>query len=128
MHELSIAISMIDQITEESANRGGLDVEAVHLRLGVFSGVDKDALLFSWELACEGSCLEGTRLVIETIPLVIYCAACQKDRVPPSVYQLSCPDCGTPGQKIVTPILAPSSCSSPASASLSATTPDLVTE
>ena len=67
MHELSIAISMIDQITEESANRGGLDVEAVHLRLGVFSGVDKDALLFSWELACEGSCLEGTRLVIETI-------------------------------------------------------------
>ena len=53
MHELSIAISMIDQITEESANRGGLDVEAVHLRLGVFSGVDKDALLFSWELACR---------------------------------------------------------------------------
>ena len=102
MHELSIAISMIDQIIEESANRGGLDVEAVHLRLGVFSGVDKDALLFSWELACEGSCLEGTRLVIETVPLVIYCAACQKERIPPSVYELSCPDCGTAGQKIVT--------------------------
>ena len=102
MHELSIALSMIDQITEESANRGGLDVEAVHLRLGVFSGVDKDALQFSWELACEGSHLEGTRLVIETIPLVIYCATCQKDRTPPSIYQLSCPDCGTPGQKIVT--------------------------
>jgi hydrogenase nickel incorporation protein HypA/HybF len=102
MHELSIAISMIDQITEESANRGGLDVEAVHLRLGVFSGVDKDALLFSWELACEGSFLEGTRLEIETIPLVIYCAACRKDRTPPSVYQLSCPDCGTAGQSIVT--------------------------
>ena len=68
----------------------------------MFSGVDKDALLFSWELACEGSYLEGTRLVIETIPLVIYCAACQKDRIPASLYQLSCPDCGTPGQKIVT--------------------------
>jgi len=26
MHELSIAISMIDQITEESESRGGLDV------------------------------------------------------------------------------------------------------
>ena len=34
MHELSIAISMIDQITEESESRGGLDVEAVHLKLG----------------------------------------------------------------------------------------------
>ena len=102
MHELSIAISMIDQIREESESRGGLEVEAVHLRLGVFSGVDKDALLFAYQLACEGTLLEGSRLVIETIPLLIYCAQCRQDRTPPSVYQLSCPDCGTPGQKIVT--------------------------
>jgi hydrogenase nickel incorporation protein HypA/HybF len=102
MHELSIAISMIDQIAEESENRGGLQIEAVHMKLGIFSGVDKDALLFAFELACEGSLLEGSRLVIESIPLVIYCAACQKDRTPPSVYQLSCPDCGSPGQRIVT--------------------------
>jgi len=101
MHELSIAISMIDQIIEESESRGGLDVEAVHLKLGAFSGVDKEALLFAYELACEGSLLEGSRLVIETIPLVIYCATCQKDRTPPSLYQLSCPECGSPGQKIV---------------------------
>jgi hydrogenase nickel incorporation protein HypA/HybF len=102
MHELSIAISMIDQIAEESENRGGLQVEAVHMKLGIFSGVDKDALRFAFQLACEGSPLEGSRLVIESIPLVIYCASCQKDRTPPSVYQLSCPDCGSPGQRIVT--------------------------
>jgi hydrogenase nickel incorporation protein HypA/HybF len=102
MHELSIVISMIDQIMEESDNRGGLNIEAVHLRLGLFSGVDKGALLFSYELACEGSPLAGSRLVIETVPLVIYCEACRKDRTPPSVYQLSCPECGTPAQKIVT--------------------------
>jgi hydrogenase nickel incorporation protein HypA/HybF len=102
MHELSIAISMIDQISEESESRGGLEVEIVHLKLGIFSGVDKEALLFAWELACEGSPLQGSRLAIESIPLVIYCEACQKNRVPPSVYQLSCPECGTPGQKIVT--------------------------
>ena len=102
MHELSIAISMIDQITEESESRSGLAVEAVHLKLGIFSGVDKEALLFAYQLACEGSPLEGSRLVIESIPLVIYCDACQKDRTPPSVYELSCPECGTPGQRIVT--------------------------
>jgi hydrogenase nickel incorporation protein HypA/HybF len=101
MHELSIAISMIDQIIEESESRGGLDVEVVHLKLGVFSGVDKDALLFSYELACEGTLLQGSRLLIETIPLVIYCETCQKDRTPPSLYQLCCPDCQTPGQTIV---------------------------
>ena len=101
MHELSIAVSMIDQIIEESEGRGGLDVEAVHLRLGIFSGVDKDALLFAYELACEGTPLEGSRLLIETIPLVIYCTDCRKDRTPPSVYELCCPECRSPGQRIV---------------------------
>lgn len=102
MHELSIAISMIDQILDESESRGGLQVEVVHLNLGAFSGVDKAALLFSYELACEGTPLEGSRLHIETIPLVIYCAACQKERTPPSLYQLCCPDCQSPAQEIVT--------------------------
>ncbi len=101
MHELSIAMSMIDQITEESDSRGGLQVEAVHLKLGVFSGVAKDALLFAWELACEGTPLGGSHLVIETIPLVIYCTSCKVERTPESLYQLCCPHCQTPAQEIV---------------------------
>jgi hydrogenase nickel incorporation protein HypA/HybF len=101
MHELSIAISMIDQIIEESESRGGLEVEVVHLKLGVFSGVDKAALLFSYELACEGTRLQGSRLLIESIPLVIYCETCRQNRTPPSTDELYCPNCQTPGQTIV---------------------------
>src|SRR6202789_1186779 len=88
MHELSIAISMIEQVIEESESRGGLDVEVVHLRLGVFSGVDKEALLFSYALACKGTRLEGSPLVVETVPLVIYCPSCKRERTPLSVSQL----------------------------------------
>ena len=102
MHELSIAISMIEQIVEESESRGGLDVEVVHLKLGVFAGVDKEALLFSYQLACEGTPLQGSSLDIETIPLIIYCSACKQQRAPVSVYQICCPDCLTPAQEIVT--------------------------
>ncbi|MGC1781010.1 MAG: hydrogenase maturation nickel metallochaperone HypA [Acidobacteriaceae bacterium] len=102
MHELSIAISMIEQIAEESESRGGLQVEVVHLRLGVFSGVDKDALLFSYELACEGTPLQGSRLAIEIIPLIIYCARCEKEQPPVSLYEICCPDCRMPTQQIVT--------------------------
>jgi hydrogenase nickel incorporation protein HypA/HybF len=101
MHELSIAISMIDQIIAELESRGGLDVEAVHMKLGVFSGVDKEALLFAYEIASDGTPLQGTRLVIETVPLVIYCSVCQKNRTPPSAYQLSCPECQSPAQQII---------------------------
>jgi hydrogenase nickel incorporation protein HypA/HybF len=102
MHELSIVLSIIDEVGDESDARGLHDVEVVHLRVGVFSGVDRDALLFAWELACEGTPLEGSRLDIETVPLVIHCAACGRDRTPPSVYQLCCPECETPSETIVT--------------------------
>ena len=102
MHELSIAISMIDQIIEESDSRGGLEVEAVHLKLGVFSGVDTDALLFAYELACEGTPLAGSRLQIETVPLVIYCPTCKRERSPVSCISSAVPIVGTPAQKIVT--------------------------
>ncbi len=101
MHELSIAISMVDQIVEQSESRGGVGIEVVHLRLGVFSGVDKDALLFGYELACEGTPLQGSRLSVETIPLVIYCPVCRQERTPPSIYQLCCPECQIAAQQIV---------------------------
>jgi hydrogenase nickel incorporation protein HypA/HybF len=101
MHELSIAVSMVDRIVEESEHRGGLQVEAVHVRLGVLSGVDKDALAFSYEIACEGTCLAGSRLVIDTVPLVIFCDTCSAERMPASIQQIACPSCNNPSQKIL---------------------------
>ncbi|WP_348268036.1 hydrogenase maturation nickel metallochaperone HypA [Edaphobacter paludis] len=102
MHELSIVLSIIDEIDEQSEARDLHDIEVVHLKIGVFSGVDRDALLFAWELACEGTRLEDSRLDIETVPLVIHCAICHEDRPPPSLYQLCCPECNTPSETIVT--------------------------
>jgi hydrogenase nickel incorporation protein HypA/HybF len=101
MHELSIAVSMVERIIEESESRGGLQVEAVHLKLGVLSGVDKDALAFSYEIACEGTFLAGSRLIITTVPLVIYCEVCATERVPGSNEEIACPDCHSPSQRIL---------------------------
>jgi hydrogenase nickel incorporation protein HypA/HybF len=102
MHELSIVLSILDEIGEESEARGLHDVEVVHLKVGVFSGVDRDALLFAWELACEGTPFERSRLDIESVPLIIHCAVCCQDSTPPSLYQLCCPKCETPSETIVT--------------------------
>jgi len=101
MHELSIVLSIIDEIGDESVARGLHGVEVVHLKVGAFAGVDRGALLFAWELACEGTPLEGSRLEIETVPLVIHCAECGQDCTPPSVYQIFCPVCETPAETIV---------------------------
>jgi hydrogenase nickel incorporation protein HypA/HybF len=101
MHELSIAVSMVDRILEESESRGGLHVEAVHLKLGVLAGVDPDALAFSYGIACEGTSLAGSELVIETIPLRIYCHRCQSERAPQSIQHICCPQCNSPSETIL---------------------------
>jgi hydrogenase nickel incorporation protein HypA/HybF len=68
MHELSIAVSMIDLATQELEERGASRCEALHLKLGRLSGVVKEALVFSWDVACEGTPLSGSRLLIEEVP------------------------------------------------------------
>ncbi|HUO16314.1 MAG TPA: hydrogenase maturation nickel metallochaperone HypA [Verrucomicrobiae bacterium] len=95
MHELSIAMSIVDAAVEESEKRG-VKVNAVHLRLGALSGVVKDALLFSYEVACQDTRLAGSRLIVEDVPVVVFCPRCNDQRVLESVQLFACPQCGTP--------------------------------
>jgi hydrogenase nickel incorporation protein HypA/HybF len=101
MHELSIALSMIEMATEEAERRGAVRVNALHLRLGPLSGVVKDALLFSYEVACNGTPLEGSQLVIEDVPVVIYCSQCQAEQLLESIQRFCCPVCGTLTSEVV---------------------------
>jgi hydrogenase nickel incorporation protein HypA/HybF len=64
MHELSIAASIVEIASEEAARYGGR-VAVVHLKLGALSGVVREALQFSWELACDDTPVAGARLEIE---------------------------------------------------------------
>src|SRR5258705_8964440 len=101
MHELSIALSMIEMATEEAERRGGVRVNALHLKLGPLSGVVKDALLFSYQVACNGTPLEGSQLVIEDVPVVIYCRECQSEQQLESIQHFCCPLCGTLSADVV---------------------------
>jgi hydrogenase nickel incorporation protein HypA/HybF len=93
MHELSIALSIIEGAEEEAARHGG-QVIAVHLRLGQLSGVVKDALLFAYGIACEATPLAGSRLLIEEAPVVVFCSQCAAERTLASIQTLCCPVCG----------------------------------
>src|SRR5437588_9641697 len=100
MHELSIALSIV-AMAEEEARARGVQVNAVHLKLGMLSGVVKDALLFSYDLACEGTLLEGSQLLIEEVPTVVYCPVCQAERALASVQRFCCSVCDSPTPEVV---------------------------
>ena len=65
MHELSIAVNIVEIAQEALSRHGGERVRAVHLQIGPLAGVAKEALLFSYGLACEGTAAEGSKLIIE---------------------------------------------------------------
>ena len=101
MHELSIAMSIMDMAMEEAERRGGVQVQALHLKLGRLSGVAREALLFSWDVACEDTPLAGSRLVIEEVPVVVHCPACERERTLSSEQEFFCPVCHTPTPAIL---------------------------
>jgi hydrogenase nickel incorporation protein HypA/HybF len=101
MHELSIALGILDVAEEEAARRGGARVAAIHLKLGPLCGVVKEALRSAYELARETSSFPTAELVIEEVPVAAYCGACDAERPVVSIQQLCCAVCGAPTPAVV---------------------------
>jgi hydrogenase nickel incorporation protein HypA/HybF len=101
MHELSIALSLLDVAALEAQRHGCVEVMAIHLKLGPLSGVAPQALLSAYDLAREGGPLKEARLVIEEAPVLAHCPTCQTTRAVVSVQNLACAECGTPTPQLV---------------------------
>ncbi len=96
MHELSIAASIVDAVTESAAAYPGARVTQVRLRVGALAAVAEDSLQFCWQIATEGTPLAGAALVVRTLPVVVHCAACTTDSALEGLQSFRCPLCGGP--------------------------------
>jgi hydrogenase nickel incorporation protein HypA/HybF len=96
MHELSIALSLVDAACDAAARLGRVRVEALHVRLGALSGVVKEALEFSFDMAVKDTPIEGARLQIEDVPVAGRCPQCGVERTVDLPFSLQCPVCGSP--------------------------------
>ena len=73
MHELSLMADLVSAVGERV---GGARVLAVRLEVGRLAGVLPDALRFCFEVAAQGSSLEGASLAIEEINGCARCRSC----------------------------------------------------
>jgi hydrogenase nickel incorporation protein HypA/HybF len=101
VHELSIALSLVDAACEKAGALGDVRVDAVYVRLGALSGVVKDALSFCFEAASKGTAVEGARLEIEDVPVTVLCPQCAAERRIDGIQRLCCPVCDTPTPTIL---------------------------
>ncbi|WP_326616267.1 hydrogenase maturation nickel metallochaperone HypA [Streptomyces decoyicus] len=102
MHEMSIALAVVEQVESAARPSGATTVNSVRLQVGELAGVVPDALAFSFELACAGTVLEGAELVTEPVPARARCGPCADTwpvGMPP---QLSCPGCGGATAELLT--------------------------
>jgi hydrogenase nickel incorporation protein HypA/HybF len=102
MHELSVALSLLELAEEEAARQGAGRVVALHVRLGPLSGVLKEALLSAFQLARCNWPLGSPELIIEEVPLTAYCPRCAQERRLETPSQLCCPACGESTPQIIT--------------------------
>jgi hydrogenase nickel incorporation protein HypA/HybF len=101
MHELSIALSIVEGAEEAVRREGGGHVSVIRLRLGPLCGVVREALEFSYALASEGTPLEGSQLHIEEVPIRLHCDDCDRETEPVSLNRLYCARCGSAACRVI---------------------------
>src|SRR5580704_2886170 len=96
MHELAIVESVVDTVTERLPDA---KISSVRLEIGALSGVVADALRFSFELATEGTNLQGATLEITDIPARCRCRSCGSEFVPAG--QILLCECGSADAEVL---------------------------
>jgi hydrogenase nickel incorporation protein HypA/HybF len=101
VHEMSIALEVVERIASAGPPDGAGPAESVLLRVGELAGVVPDALDFSFSLACEGTPLAGAELVTEVVPGRAWCAPCDREWSTGMPPDLCCPACDGPSARLV---------------------------
>ena len=55
MHELSIALSIVELAEEEARKADATSISKVEVEIGTMAGIDPDALLFAWDSVIQGT-------------------------------------------------------------------------
>ena len=95
MHELGIVFHIIRSVEGVAEQNNLRRVSSVTLELGEVSGIVPSYLVDCWDWACaKNDLMRGAELVIEQIPAVTYCEAC--DGTYGTVeHGRTCPLCGS---------------------------------
>jgi|DewCreStandDraft_5_1066085.scaffolds.fasta_scaffold40971_2 hydrogenase nickel incorporation protein HypA/HybF len=96
MHELSIAQSIIEIAENIARENDSKAVKKIKVQIGEFSGVVKEALEFSFDIAKIGTIAENAELEIEIIKFKSICNSCGFVLETMNDFNLFCPNCSEP--------------------------------
>ncbi|MGD8914193.1 MAG: hydrogenase maturation nickel metallochaperone HypA [Candidatus Thiodiazotropha sp.] len=94
MHEMSLCESILQVLREQAISQGYSRVKRVWLEIGALSGVEPEAMRFSFDAVMKGSLADNAQLEIIHLPGVAWCMQCSKPVQVAARYE-PCPDCGS---------------------------------
>jgi len=92
MHEMSIAMNIVDIACKEAQHAGAPSIATIELEVGKLAGVMMDSLNFCYESVCKGTLAENSKLVINEVVGKGHCLKCAAEFEIDSFMAL-CPEC-----------------------------------
>lgn len=96
MHEVSIALAMVDELMNIARKNNAQKITAVKLKIGKMSGIVTDSLKFAFDaVKLDQPLLCDAEIFIDEIPLVYRCNDCSHQFGTDDIYFPSCPSCSS---------------------------------
>lgn len=101
MHELSIAMSLLDVITEKLIQENASSARSITIEVGELSGVVPQALQTAFKTASRGTELADCQLTVIPVRAEIWCRSCNAACPAHAANDLRCARCNTPADRLI---------------------------
>jgi hydrogenase nickel incorporation protein HypA/HybF len=93
MHEMSVCLSLLQQMETIASERNAIAVDKIYLRVGPLSGIEPALLKNAYPLAAAGTLAADAELIIDASDIVVSCTECGAES-PATANRLLCSVCG----------------------------------
>lgn len=94
MHELSIALSIVEIVKDEASKHHVASVDEIELDVGELSGIDIQSLITSIQVASSSTIAEKAKVVVNQINAIGKCNSCHYEFSTRTVIN-RCGNCGS---------------------------------
>lgn len=93
MHEMSLCEGVLQVLEQNARTQGYARVKTVWLEIGALSGVEPEAMRFSFDVVVKDTLADGAALEIVETPAEAWCMQCANAVIVKQRFD-ACPDCG----------------------------------
>ena len=92
MHEMSIAISIVEAVCQQAQKEKAEKIQSIELVIGKLAAIEPESLKFCFSAAAKGTLAEDAALMIEEPEGIGKCEECGKEFAV-NFYYAECPQC-----------------------------------